>query len=71
MYFYRNLWTCKEGLEEEGSELVETLSIAAKRRSDAAKKSLDEAALFKNKIETALAGAKIYKSNLDEYLKLK
>ena len=50
---------------------METLSIAAKRKSDAAKKSLDEAALFKNKIETALAGAKIYKVNLEEYLRLK
>ena len=47
------------------------MSIAAKRKSDAAKKSLDEAALFKNKIETALAGAKIYKVNLEEYLRLK
>ena len=47
------------------------MSIAAKRKNDAAKKSLDEAALFKNKIETALAGAKIYKTNLEEYLKLK
>ncbi len=50
---------------------METLSIAAKRKSDAAKKSLDEAALFKNKIETALSGAKTYKNNLEEYLKLK
>ena len=47
------------------------MSIAAKRKSEAAKKSLDEAALFKNKIETALAGAKIYKANLEEYLRLK
>ncbi len=62
---------CKEGLEEEGTELVETLSVAAKRRADQAKATLDEAALFKNKIETALAGAKIYKSNLDDYLRLK
>ncbi len=45
--------------------------MACKRKADQAKKTLDEAALFKNKIETALAGAKIYKSNLDEYLKLK
>ncbi len=51
--------------------MVETLSIAAKRKGEAAKKTLDEAALFKNKIETALAGARVYKANLEEYLKLK
>ena len=63
--------TCEEALEEEGSEIMVKLGSAAKRKADQAKATLDEAKMFKTKLEAALAGAKVSKTNLQEYLNSK
>ena len=47
------------------------LSDAAKRTAEQAKDTHEQAEIFKGKLEAALAGAKVNKTNLEEYLKTK